>query len=113
MTVARWSDLPSRLYSGVILGFVGFLAIFFGGMFLQLAVAFLVFIMHYELAKMQSPQLMGAPKYSSIVALITILFLYYSDTWIIFSLVLAISLACQYFLTVSYTHLTLPTTQTV
>ena len=78
MNTARWNDLPSRLYSGVILGFVGFLAIFFGGIFLQLAVAFLVFIMHYELAKMQSPQLKGAPKYSSIVALITILFLYLS-----------------------------------
>ena len=37
MKVARWSDLPSRLYSGVVLGFVGFLAIFFGGIFLQLA----------------------------------------------------------------------------
>ena len=98
MKAARWSDLPSRLYSGVILGFVGFLAIYFGGMFLQLAVAFLVFIMHYELAKMQSPQLMGAPKYSSIVALITILFLNYSDTLVIFLIVLAISLACQYFL---------------
>jgi CDP-diglyceride synthetase len=93
MKVGQWSDLPSRLYSGLILGFVGFLAIFFGGMFLQLAVAFLVFIMHYELAKMQSPQLMIAPKYSSIVALITILLLNYSATWIIFLLVLAISLA--------------------
>ena len=98
MKVARWSDLPSRLYSGMVLGLVGFLAMFFGGMFLLFAVASLVFIMHYELAKMQSPLLMGAPKYSSIVALITILLLNYPATWIIFLLVLAISLACQYFL---------------
>ena len=98
MKVARWSDLPSRLCSGMVLGLVGFLALLFGGMFLLFAVASLVFIMHYELAKMQSPLLMGAPKYSSIVALITVLLLNYSAAWIIFLLVLAISLVCQYFL---------------
>ena len=98
MKVARWSDLPSRLYSGMVLGLVGFLAMFFGGMFLLFAVASIVCIMHYELVKMQSPLLMGAPKYSSIAALITILLLNYSATWIIFLIVLATSVACQYFL---------------
>ena len=98
MKVARWSDLPSRLYSGVVLGFFGFLAIFFGGIFLQFAVICLVFIMHYELAKMQNPLLPGVPKYSSIVALVTILLLNYSASWIIFLFVLTLSSACQYFL---------------
>jgi len=98
MSVARWSDLPSRIYSAIVLSFVGFLAMFFGGMFLLLAVASLVLIMHYELAKMQSPLLVGAPKYSSIVALLTVLILNYSGTWIIFLVVLGISLACQFFL---------------
>ena len=98
MTVARWSDLPSRLYSAVILSLVGFLAMFFGGVILLFAVASLVCMMHYELARMQSPSLLGAPKYSSFVALITILFLNYSATWILSFLVLFISLACQYFL---------------
>ncbi len=97
MKVALWSDLPSRLCSGLVLGLVGFFTIFFGGMFLLFAVAFLVFIMHYELAKMQSPLSMRAPKYSSIVALTTILLLNYSPNWIIFLIVLTISLACQYF----------------
>ena len=98
MKIARWSDLPSRLYSGMVLGLVGFIAIFFGGMFLLFAVASLVLVMHYELAKMQSPLLIGAAKYSSIVALITILLLNYSANWILFLLVLVISLTCQYFL---------------
>jgi len=97
MKVALWSDLPSRLCSGLVLGLVGFSTIFFGGMFLLFAVASLVFIMHYELAKMQSPLSMRAPKYSSIVALTTILLLNYSPNWIIFLIVLTISLACQYF----------------
>ena len=98
MKVARWSDLPSRLYSGMVLGLVGFTAIFFGGMFLLFAVASLVFVMHYELVKMQSSLLIGAAKYSSIVALITILLLNYSANWILFLLVLVISMTCQYFL---------------
>ena len=72
MTVARWSDLPSRLYSASVLGLAGFLAMFFGGLFLLVTVAGLVFVMHYELAKMQSPLFLEAPIYSSIVALIAL-----------------------------------------
>ena len=98
MKVARWSDLPSRLFSGIILGIVGFLAIFFGGLALLLSVASLVLMMHYELAKMQSPLLLGAPKYSAIVAVITILLLNYSANSTLSLIILAISLACQYFL---------------
>ena len=48
MTVARWSDLPSRLYSAGVLGLAGFLAMFFGGLFLLVTVVGLVFAMHYE-----------------------------------------------------------------
>ncbi len=98
MTVARWSDLQSRLYSGVVLGFIGFLAIFFGGLFLMLAIASLVFIMHYELAKMQSPLYLRAPKYSSVIALVTILSLTFSATWVLSLIILAISVAGQYFI---------------
>jgi len=98
MTVARWSDLPSRLYSASVLGLAGFLAMFFGGLFLLVTVAGLVFVMHYELAKMQSPILLDAPVYSSIAALITILFLTYADLWILSLTILAVSLICQYFL---------------
>ena len=98
MTVARWSDLPSRLYSASVLGLAGFLAMFFGGLFLLVTVAGLVFVMHYELAKMQSPIFLDAPVYSSIAALITILFLTYADLWILSLTILAVSLICQYFL---------------
>ena len=98
MTVARWSDLPSRLYSASVLGLAGFLAMFFGGLFLLVTVAGLVFVMHYELAKMQSPLFLEAPIYSSIAALITILFLTYADFWILSLSILAVSLICQYFL---------------
>ena len=98
MTVARWSDLPSRLYSASVLGLAGFLAMFFGGLFLLVTVAGLVFVMHYELAKMQSPIFLDAPVYSSIAALITILFLTYADFWILSLSILAVSLICQYFL---------------
>ena len=71
MTVARWSDLPSRLYSASVLALAGFLAMFFGGLFLLVTVAGLVFVMHYELAKMQSPLFVEAPIYSSIAALMS------------------------------------------
>jgi len=98
MTVARWSDLPSRLYSASVLGLAGFLAMFFGGLFLLVTVVGLVFVMHYELAKMQSPLFLEAPIYSSIAALITILFLTYADFWILSLSILAVSLICQYFL---------------
>ena len=98
MTVARWSDLPSRLCSAGVLGLAGFLAMFFGGLFLLVIVAGLVFVMHYELAKMQSPLFLEAPIYSSIAALITILFLTYADFWILSLSILAVSLICQYFL---------------
>ena len=98
MKVARWSDLPSRLYSASVLGLVGFLTIFFGGLFLLVTVAGLVFVMHFELAKMQSPLFFDAPKYSAVVALITILLLTYSETWIFSLSILAISSICQYFL---------------
>ena len=98
MTVARWSDLPSRLYSASVLALAGFLAMFFGGLFLLVTVVGLVFVMHYELAKMQSPLFLEAPIYSSIVALITILFLTYADFWTLSLSILAVSLMCQYFL---------------
>ena len=98
MTVARWSDLPSRLYSASILGLAGFLAMFFGGLFLLVTVAGLVSVMHYELAKMQSPLFMEAPKYSSLAALITVILLTYAEVWTFSLSVLAISLICQYFL---------------
>ena len=98
MTVARWSDLPSRLYSASVLGLAGFLAMFFGGLFLLVTVVGLVFVMHYELAKMQSPLFLEAPKYSAVAALITILLLTYSKVWIFSLGILAIFLICQYFL---------------
>ena len=98
MTVARWSDLPSRLYSASVLGLAGFLAMFFGGLFLLVTVAGLVSVMHYELAKMQSPLFMEAPKYSSLAALITVILLTYAEVWTFSLSVLAISLICQYFL---------------
>ncbi len=97
MTVARWSDLPPRMYSAMILGAIGFIAIYFGGTFLLIAVTFLVVFMHYELAKMQSPLLLRVPKYSSIVAFFALLVLHYSTTWVLSLIVIAISLVCQYF----------------
>ena len=98
MTSTQWTDLPSRLYSASVLGLVGLFVIYFGGLFLLVAVASLVFVMHFELAKMQSPLFLQAPKYSSIAALITILFLTYADFWILSLSILAVSLICQYFL---------------
>ena len=78
MTTARWSDLPSRLYSALVLIVVGFWAVFYGGLFLLLAVSTLVSVMHFELAKMQSPYNSGAPMFSSLVGLITLIILNYS-----------------------------------
>ena len=97
-TLARWSDLPSRLYSALVLILVGFFTVFYGGLLLLLAVSILVSVMHYELAKMQSPCNSEAPKYSSLVGLITLVTLNYSANWFLFLAVLLFSLACQYFL---------------
>ena len=83
MTSTQWTDLPSRLYSALVLALAGFSALYFGGFFLLVTVAGLVFVMHFELAKMQSPLFSEAPIYSSIVAFITILFLTYADFWIL------------------------------
>jgi phosphatidate cytidylyltransferase len=98
MTLARWSDLPSRLYSAFILIVVGFWAVFYGGLFLLLSVSILVSVMHFELAKMQSPLNTGAPKFSSLVGLMTLMILNYSSYWFLSIGVLAFSLSCQYFL---------------
>ena len=77
MTTARWSDLPSRLYSALALIIVGFWAVFYGGLFLLFAVSILVSVMHFELAKMQSPHNSGAPHFSSLVGLVTLIILNY------------------------------------
>ena len=98
MTSTQWTDLPSRLYSALVLALAGFSALYFGGLLLLVTVAGLVFVMHFELAKMQSPLFSEAPIYSSIAALITILFLTYADFWILSLSILAVSLICQYFL---------------
>ena len=98
MTSTQWTDLPSRLYSALVLALAGFSALYFGGFFLLVTVAGLVFVMHFELAKMQSPLFLEAPIYSSIAALITILFLTYADFWILSFSILSVSLICQYFL---------------
>ena len=81
MTTARWSDLPSRLYSALALIVVGFWAVFYGGLFLLFAVSILVSVMHFELAKMQSPHKSGAPKFSSLVGLMTLMIINYSTNW--------------------------------
>jgi len=98
MTTARWSDLPSRLYSALALIIVGFWAVFYGGLFLLFAVSILVSVMHFELAKMQSPHNSGAPHFSSLVGLVTLMILNYSTGWFLPFSVLVFSLCCQYFL---------------
>ena len=98
MTLARWSDLPSRLYSALVLIVVGFWAVFYGGLFLLLAVSILVSVMHFELAKMQSPHNSGAPQFSSLVGLMTLMILNYSTDWFLSFSALVFSLICQYFL---------------
>jgi phosphatidate cytidylyltransferase len=98
MTLPRWSDLPSRFYSALVLIVVGFWALFYGGLLLLLAVSILVSVMHFELAKMQSPLNAVAPKFSSLVGLMTLMILNYSSYWFLSIGVLAFSLSCQYFL---------------
>ena len=98
MTTARWSDLPSRLYSALALIIVGFWAVFYGGLFLLFAVSILVSVMHFELAKMQSPHNSGAPHFSSLVGLVTLIILNYLTDWFLSFSVLVFSLFCQYFL---------------
>ena len=98
MTLDRWSDLPSRLYSALVLIVVGFWAVFYGGLFLLLAVSSLVSVMHYELAKMQSSPNSGAPKVLSLVGLMTFMILNFSTDWVLSFAVLVFSLFCQYFL---------------
>ncbi len=98
MTLARWSDLPSRLYSALVLIVVGFGAVFYGGLFLLLVVSTLVSLMHFELAKMQSPHNSGAPHFSSLVGLMTFMILNYLIDWFLSIGVLVLSLSCQYFL---------------
>ena len=98
MTSTQWTDLPSRLYSALVLGFAGFFAIYSGGLFLLVAAAGLVSVMHFELAKMQGPLFLKAPKYSSVASLMTILLLNYSEVWGLSLSILSVSLICQYFL---------------
>jgi phosphatidate cytidylyltransferase len=98
MTTARWSDLPSRLYSALALIVVGFWAVFYGGLFLLFAVSILVSVMHFELAKMQSPHNSGAPHFSLLVGLVTFIILNYLTDWFLSFSVLVFSLFCQYFL---------------
>ena len=98
MTSTQWTDLPSRLYSALVLGFAGFFAIYSGGLFLLVAAAGLVSVMHFELAKMQGPLFLKAPKYSSVASLMTILLLNYSEVWGLSLGILSVSLICQYVL---------------
>ena len=69
-----WSDLRSRLISGVILLFVSGVCIFLGGYFFTLFIILLVGVMHWELGKMLSPISKQAMWFSALLSIIAIFY---------------------------------------
>ena len=96
---SNWNDLLPRFISAILMSTIGFLAIWLGGVFLDLILIFVVSVMHWELGSMLNPMSKQAKWFSAFfsgLALYWILGIENSVVWIII-LILGAALQTSFF----------------
>ena len=96
---SNWNDLLPRFISAILMSTIGFLAIWLGGVFLDLILIFVVSVMHWELGSMLNPMSKQAKWFSAFfsgLALYCILGIENSVVWIII-LILGAALQTSFF----------------